>query len=156
MAYPLKLVLGNQRQPDLWVWGQPGLRSEFQGVLEALGLCWALQGKKEWNTAITYSMQCCHNSELSLGQTPVHQVSVSLIWRAASARAKVRIWWPDPRALVHPRFFHFYSFLPKKPGLCCCLVCHLAYGAYLSTLSFSALKQATIAFSFFSPLLPIL
>lgn len=45
-------------------------------------------------------MQCCHISESSLGQTPVHQVSVSLIWRAASARAKVGIWWPDPRALV--------------------------------------------------------
>jgi hypothetical protein len=38
---PLIPALGRQRQVDLWVWGQPGLQSEFQdsqGYTEKLGL----------------------------------------------------------------------------------------------------------------------
>jgi hypothetical protein len=31
---PLIPTLGRQRQADFWVWGQPGLQSEFQGYTE--------------------------------------------------------------------------------------------------------------------------
>jgi hypothetical protein len=30
VATPLIPALGRQRQADFWVWGQPGLQSEFQ------------------------------------------------------------------------------------------------------------------------------
>jgi hypothetical protein len=38
---PLIPALGKQRQADFWVWGQPGLQSEFQdsqGYIEKPGL----------------------------------------------------------------------------------------------------------------------
>jgi hypothetical protein len=43
MAHKVVCGLGRQRQADLWLWGQPGLQSEFQnsqGYTEKPCLCY--------------------------------------------------------------------------------------------------------------------
>lgn len=133
--------------------------------------------KKEWNT-VNRASNAGYVSELrSLGQNACHWnslfqgvsvssreqlhttaevgskpgITLSLVGVATSFGGR-DYRWPHPRALAHPPFYHFYSFLPEKSGLCCCPVCHLADGVYLADLAF----QQTAGLSVFCPLLPIL
>jgi hypothetical protein len=75
---PLIPALGRQRQADFWVWGQPGLQSEFQDSQGYTEKPCLKKKKKEKKKKRIYGFSC-----LCLRMLPLQTgITISSLWSA--------------------------------------------------------------------------